>query len=50
MIQGAFVKFETAPLHRGSHPRELPLDGRHLRFAVADFLLALAMLEAALPV
>lgn len=35
---------------RGSHPRELPLDGRHLPFAVADLLLTLEVIEAPLPV
>ena len=34
----------------GSHPRELPLDGRHLRFAVVDLLLTLEVIEAPLPV
>lgn len=34
----------------GSHPRELPLDGGHLRLTVADLLLALQVLEATLPI
>lgn len=33
-----------------SQPRELPLDGRHLRFAVTYLLLALEVVEAPLPV
>ena len=33
----------------GSHPRKLPLDGSHLRLAVADLLLTLEVIEAPLP-
>jgi hypothetical protein len=50
MYRGAHVNFQTAPPRSGSHPGDLPLDGGHLRLAVADLLLALDMLEAAMPV
>jgi hypothetical protein len=30
----------------GSHPRELPLDGSHLRLAVTDLLLTLEVIAA----
>ena len=42
--------FGVPHMYRGSHPRELPLDGRHLPFAVADLLLTLEVIEAPLPV
>jgi len=42
--------FDVPYVRRASHPRELPLDGGHLRLAVADLLLMLEVIKAPLPV
>ena len=42
--------FGVPHMCRASHPRELPVDGRHLRLAVADLLLTLEVIEAPLPI
>ena len=39
--------FDVPYVRRASHPRELPLDGGHLRLAVADLLLMLEVDQSA---